>query len=290
MAEGEGSWAVIVLTHVPPSVAIVDGAPIRRRALSHLPRGERSGKRGGRTFVIAALVLLAIAAVAAAPTVVSALTSGERQIVERMGAELAVAGVYLEESGVPMPIPSEVSIGYLGKRVGAHPWALAMAWIGLTALVVLGATNLFAVSRRWGPRLVTGRIGTVLHLTPDRLARAQGWFRRWGLLAIIVSRYVPGLRWAMAVACGTLGVDYRTFWVSSAISASIWVGCLLMLGVTAGDAVARVLEAHPWLALFLPAPAVSVILSQFIRIAVTGRGGRPRKGARERRSVPSIAA
>jgi membrane protein DedA with SNARE-associated domain len=208
-----------------------------------------------------------------------------------MGTELAVAGVYVEESGVPMPIPSEVSIGYLGKRVGAHPGALAMAWVGLTVLVVLGATNLFAVSRRWGPRLVTGRIGTILHLTPDRLARAQRWFRRWGPLAIIVSRYVPGLRWAMAVACGTLGVEYRTFWISSGISASIWVGCLLMLGVTAGDAVARVLVAHPWLALFLPAPAVSVIASQLIRVAVTGsRGGRARKAAPERHSTPSIAA
>jgi membrane protein DedA with SNARE-associated domain len=204
-----------------------------------------------------------------------------------MGTELALAGVYLEESGVPMPVPSEVSIGYLGQRVGAHPWALAAAWVGLTALVVLGATNLFAISRRWGPRLVAGRIGAILDLAPDRLARAQRWFRRWGPLAIIVSRYVPGLRWAMAVACGTLGVEYRTFWLSSAISASIWVGGLLLLGVTAGQAVGAVMAAHPWLLLLLPVPAVSVIVSQLIRMAVTG--GRPDRGAEKRPVAPSIA-
>jgi membrane protein DedA with SNARE-associated domain len=191
--------------------------------------------------------------------------------VVNIGAELAVAGVYLEESGVPMPVPSEVSVGYLGQRLGAHPWALAGAWVGLTTLVALGATNLFAISRRWGPRLVSGRIGTILHLTPDRLARAQRWFRRWGPLAIVVSRYVPGLRWAMAFACGTLGVEYRTFWISSAISASIWVGGLLMLGVSVGDTVAGVVAAHPWMAFLLPAPAASVVGSQLIRIAVIGR-------------------
>jgi membrane protein DedA with SNARE-associated domain len=188
-----------------------------------------------------------------------------------IGSELAVAGVYLEESGIPMPVPSEISIGYLGQRLGAHPWALAAAWVGLTTLVVLGATNLFAISRRWGPRLVTGRIGTVLHLTPDRLVRAQRWFGRWGPLAIVVSRYVPGLRWAMAVACGTLGVEYRIFWISSAISASIWVGGLLVLGVTAGDAVTGMLGAHPWIALFLPVPAATVIGTQLIRVAVSRR-------------------
>jgi membrane protein DedA with SNARE-associated domain len=191
--------------------------------------------------------------------------------VVNIGAELAVAGVYLEESGVPMPVPSEVSVGYLGQRLGAHPWALAGAWVGLTTLVALGATNLFALSRRWGPRLVSGRIGMVLHLTPDRLARAQRWFHHWGPLAIVASRYVPGLRWAMAVACGTLGVEYRIFWVSTAISASVWVGGLLVVGVTAGDAVAAMLSAHPWMVFFLPVPAATVIGSQLIRVAVIGR-------------------
>jgi membrane protein DedA with SNARE-associated domain len=212
-------------------------------------------------IVLAVLAVLAVG-IAAAVT---------HRAMTNIGSELAVAGVYLEESGVPMPVPSEVSVGYLGQRLGAHPWALAGAWVGLTALVVLGATNLFAISRRWGPHLVTGWIGTVLHLTPDRLARAQRWFRRWGPLAIVVSRYVPGLRWAMAMACGALGVEYRIFWISTAISASIWVGGLLMLGVSVGDTVAGVVAAHPWMAFLLPAPAASVVGSQLIRIAVIGR-------------------
>jgi membrane protein DedA with SNARE-associated domain len=212
-------------------------------------------------------IVLAVAAVLA----VGIAAAATHPAITNIGSELAVAGVYLEESGIPMPVPSEISIGYLGQRLGAHPWALAAAWVGLTTLVVLGATNLFAISRCWGPRLVTGRIGTVLHLTPDRLVRAQRWFGRWGPLAIVVSRYVPGLRWAMAVACGTLGVEYRIFWVSSAISASVWVGGLLVVGVTAGDAVAAMLSAHPWMILFLPVPAATVIGSQLIRVAVVGR-------------------
>ena len=193
----------------------------------------------------------------------------EAGIEQKIGVELAVAGIYLEESGVPMPLPSEVSVGYLGQHLGGNPLALVASWIGLTALIVLGSTNLFAVSRRFGPKLVRGRLGTALHLTPSGVARAQRWFHRWGPLAIGLARYVPGLRWGMAVACGTLGVRYRTFWLSTAISASVWAAGLLTLGITVGDGVGRVIAEHAWIGLLLPLPAVAVVTLGLLRLVVT---------------------
>jgi membrane protein DedA with SNARE-associated domain len=212
-----------------------------------------------------------VAGVVAQPGFAANVTAVEAGIQQKVGVELAIAGIYLEESGVPLPMPSEVSIGYLGQRINRNPLALFAAWLGLTALIVLGSTNLFAASRRFGPRLISGRLGTALHLTPSAVARAQRWFARWGPLAIGVSRYVPGLRWGMAVACGTLAVSYRTFWVSTAISASIWAGGLLTLGVTLGDAVGRVIADHVWLGLLLPLPAAVVVTTGLIRLVVMRR-------------------
>jgi membrane protein DedA with SNARE-associated domain len=213
-------------------------------------------RRKPAIIIVATLLLLAAAGIAIT--------------VPRLAA-LAIAGIYLEESGVPMPVPSEVSLGYLGHQLAGNRPALIAAWLGLTMLVVAGATNLVAASRRWGPGLATGRLGTMLHLTPRRLQMAQRWFRRWGPPALVVSRYVPGLRWAMAVACGTLGVSYRAFWLSSAISASIWTGGLLVLGLTVGDAVGRIIAAHPWVILLFPLPAVTVLATLAVRGAL-GKG------------------
>ena len=225
------------------------------------------------------LTLGALAAGAAGavaqPGFAASVTAAEAGLQHRIGVELAIAGIYLEESGVPLPLPSEVSIGYLGQRLDRNPLALFAAWIGLTALIVLGSTNLFTASRRFGPRLVCGRLGTAMHLTPSGVARAQRWFARWGSLAIGVSRYVPGLRWGMAVACGTLGVSYRTFWVSTAISASIWAGGLLTLGVTMGDAVGRVIAGHVWIGVLLPLPAAAVVTTGLIRLVVMRRSAMP---------------
>jgi membrane protein DedA with SNARE-associated domain len=100
------------------------------------------------------------------------------------------------------------------------------------------------------------------------MRRAQRWFERWGPLAIVISRYVPGLRWAMAVACGTLGVGYPTFWVSTAIAASVWVGGLLVLGLTVGRSVGDVIANHPWVILLLPLPASVVIVTAALRGAL----------------------
>jgi membrane protein DedA with SNARE-associated domain len=227
----------------------------------------------GRTILGVFLCVLATGFVAAAmhAEVATAVLGAEDRIQHQVGVELAVAGIYLEESGLPMPVPSEVSIGYLGQHLTGSRLALFGSWLGLTALIVLGSTNLFAASRRFGPGLITGRIGRALHLTPSRVARAHSWLVRWGPLAIGVSRYVPGLRWAMAVACGTLGVSYRTFWCSTTVSAAIWAGIILTLGVTVGDAVARALLTHAWIGLLLPLPAATVLTTALVRLVVRRR-------------------
>jgi membrane protein DedA with SNARE-associated domain len=202
------------------------------------------------------------------PDLANGLVGVENRIQHQVGVEIAIAGIYLEESGLPMPVPSEVSVGYLGQRLGNSPLALFATWLGLTALIVLGSTNLFLASRRFGPRLITGRIGTALHLAPSGVARAQSWLARWGPLAIGVARYVPGLRWAMAVACGILGVGYRTFWFSTAMSAAIWAGVMLTLGVTVGDAVGHVIVEHAWIGLLFPLPATVVLTIGLVRLIV----------------------
>jgi membrane protein DedA with SNARE-associated domain len=217
--------------------------------------------------VLAAAVIVAVTQADLANSAVAA----EDAIQQQVGVEIAVAGIYLEESGLPMPVPSEVSVGYLGQRLGNNPVALFATWLGLTALIVLGSTNLFLASRRFGQRFITGRIGAALHLTPSRIARAQSWFGRWGPLAIAVSRYVPGLRWGMAVACGVLGVGYRTFWFSTAMSAAIWAGLMLTLGVTLGDAVGNMIMTHAWIGLLLPLPAATVLTTALVRVLVRRR-------------------
>jgi membrane-associated protein len=229
--------------------------------------------RGLNAGLMLVVIAIGVALIASRPGLAGSVTAAEARLQQTIGAELAIAGVYLEESAIPMPVPSEVSIGYLGQRLQGNAGALVAAWIGLTALILLGSTNLFAAARRFGPRLLNSRLGMALHLTPSAVTRAKRWFDRWGALAIGASRYIPGLRWGMAVACGILGVSYRTFWLSTAISAAVWAGGLLTLGVALGDATGRMIGEHAWVGLLLPLPATAVVTTAFVRLVL--HHGRP---------------
>lgn len=252
-------------SHFSPSATWLRAAPGQYRKTIALAR-----RRFGFGLALGLLATGCIVALSHAD-LADGVVAAENRIQHQIGVEIAIAGIYLEESGLPMPVPSEVSVGYLGRRLSGNPLALVSSWLGLTVLIVLGSTNLFLASRRFGQRLLAGRIGAALHLTPSRVARAQSWVGRWGPLAIGVSRYVPGLRWAMAVACGTLGVRYRTFWCSTAISAAIWAAVMLTLGVTVGDAIGQTITAHAWIGLLLPLPAAIVLTAGLVRLLVGRR-------------------
>jgi membrane protein DedA with SNARE-associated domain len=75
----------------------------------------------------------------------------------------------------------------------------------------------------------------------------------------------------MAVACGTLGVGYRTFWFSTAVSAAIWAGVMLTLGVTVGNVVGHAIITHAWIGLLLPLPAAAMVTAGLVRVLVPRR-------------------
>src|SRR5207245_8297585 len=113
-----------------------------------------------------------------------------------------------EESGVPLPAPGDVFVLYVGAHVPRNLVAWVSAWLGLILAVVLGATNLFFISRRFGRKLVESNFSEAIHLSPERLARAERWFDQYGVLAIIFGRHIPGFRVPITVAAGIFRIRY----------------------------------------------------------------------------------
>src|SRR2546430_17082729 len=88
-----------------------------------------------RRIVLGIVVGLLAAAVAVAvtqPRLATRVTALEVGIQQKIGVEVAAAGGFLEESGIPMPVPPEVGIGDLGQLGTANPLALGPTWLGRT--------------------------------------------------------------------------------------------------------------------------------------------------------------
>jgi membrane protein DedA with SNARE-associated domain len=207
-----------------------------------------------RAPVVNTLKFVLLALVIVAAVVLSAILQGDvpdaprlaflRPFFHRYSYLAAYALLYIEESGIPLPAPGDVFVMYVGAHVPRNIASWIMAWLGLIAVVVAGATNLFFVSRRFGRRLAHGRFAEAVHLSPERLDRAEKWFARYGVIAIIFGRHIPGFRIPITVAAGVLRVKYSVFAASVAVSTAIWAGIVIIIGINFGPRMGAFLKLH----------------------------------------------
>src|ERR1700716_1309780 len=94
-------------------------------------------------------------------------------LLRRFGMVAAFGLLYAEESGVPMPMPGDVFVMYVGHHASQNLLTLLAAWLGLITVVVLGASNLYWISQRWGREIVEHRLGKSLHLAPAPIAQGR---------------------------------------------------------------------------------------------------------------------
>jgi membrane protein DedA with SNARE-associated domain len=178
------------------------------------------------------------------PDVITGVFQWLRVLFHRYSYMASYGLLYIEESGIPLPAPGDVFVMYVGAHVPRFLASWVVAWLGLIGVVVLGATNLFFISRRFGRRLVYGRFSHLVHLSPERLARAERWFERYGVIAIIFGRHIPGFRIPITVAAGVFDVAYPVFAASVAVSTAIWAGVVIIIGINFGGRMEAFLRLH----------------------------------------------
>ncbi len=127
----------------------------------------------------------------------------------------------LEEAGIPLPIPGDTLIVFVGVRSRTGDANAALAILLVAAAATLGSSALYGLARRGG-RPALARYGRFLHLHEERVDRMEARFRRWGPWAIVLGRLIPGLRTPTSVMAGLFGVPYRLFAPCTAFSALLW--------------------------------------------------------------------
>src|SRR3982074_3530343 len=76
-------------------------------------------------------------------------------LLNQFGAMACLALLYIEESGIPLPVPGDFYVAFMGRLYGHSLSGWLAAWIGIIIVVVAGASNLYWLARRWGPALLS---------------------------------------------------------------------------------------------------------------------------------------
>lgn len=163
------------------------------------------------------------------------------------------------------PIPSEVILTFSGFLTVQSRLTLAEAAVAATIGSMSGALVLYAAGYKLGrerlARWLSGRAGRILHLCPEDVDRAQGWFDRHGSGAVFFCRFVPLVRSLISLPAGMAHMPLPRFIVLTTAGSAIWNVVLIWLGALFGDAwetVVCYMDTYAWVALGVLGLAVLV--------------------------------
>lgn len=160
--------------------------------------------------------------------------------------------VFLQEIGIPNPVPNELILLFGGALTvigGLNFWLMFLTVI---AADVIGTTILFSAFYFFEYYLLE-RISKWLPINKnlDRIKTMLVKHDRW---AILLGRLMPYLRGYVSVAAGVLNIPYRVFLPMVAISATIWSGGYVIAGHFLGtqwEKVGDFISRYQWIFLIV---------------------------------------
>jgi membrane protein DedA with SNARE-associated domain len=136
---------------------------------------------------------------------------------------------WLVIGGLGVPLPEDAALlaaGVLIQRDAVHP---AVALVGVFAAVLGGDAMLFFLARRLGPAAYERRLFRRI-LPPERRARIDDAYHRYGGRLVFFARHVAGLRAAVFAMAGIHGMRPSRFLFWDAAAACLSIPLVVGLG------------------------------------------------------------
>jgi membrane protein DedA with SNARE-associated domain len=151
-----------------------------------------------------------------------------------------------------------------GAIAGHHGPSLVVAILVGALGYLAGSLGGWALGRAGGRALVE-RHGRWLHLGPERFARAERWFDRFGTAFVFLGRLVPLLRSFVSIPAGVLEYPLGPYTALTALASVLWCTAFGVAGYALGanwDEVHRAFKYADYVVLVLVVAGVAVLVSR----------------------------
>ncbi len=134
-----------------------------------------------------------------------------------------------------IPLPSEIIMPFSGYVV--YQGTTNMTLIGISIVGALG--NLLGSLIAYYVGLIGGRpllekYGKYVLISHSKLELADKWFARYGYEAVLISRFLPGVRTFISLPAGIAQMDIKKFIIYTFIGSLPWSFGLAYIGVKLG--------------------------------------------------------
>ena len=160
------------------------------------------------------------------------------QLITQYGLLVVFINVLVEQIGLPVPaIPTLVVAGALS--VAGKLAAMELFTVALLACVL--ADSLWYIAGRvYGSRVMKALCR--VSLTPDScVSQTQSRFERWGVKALVVAKFVPGLATIAPPLAGATHIGWPRFLLFNTAGGALWVAAGLGVGIVFNAQIERAL-------------------------------------------------
>jgi len=180
-------------------------------------------------------------------------------VVDKYGY-LAVGGlVALEDLGVPVPGGTVFIAASFFAGLDGHLNIFLVALVGYIGASI-GNNIGFAIGNYGGHPLIE-RFGKYVFLTPERIAKAEAFFNRYGGRVVIVSQFVEGPRQANGYIAGLSEMHWPKYASFNAIGVALWVTYWISIGYFGGSHIATILKYQVYVTIAVVA-AIAVFIAR----------------------------
>jgi membrane protein DedA with SNARE-associated domain len=178
---------------------------------------------------------------------------------------LIVGGVIgLESLGIPLP--GEIVLVSAALLASQHE-TLSPLWIGVCASAgaIIGDSIGYLIGQKGGPRLFAwaGR-KFPNHFGPAHVEKARDLFRRRGMWAVFLGRFIALLRILSGPLAGSLHMPYGRFLTANALGGIVWAGGTTAVVYYLGIVAEKWLSRFSWIGLAV-AVAAGLIVTLVVR-------------------------
>ena len=166
----------------------------------------------------------------------SDLAGWVQDVIERLGA-VGVALLVILENVFP-PIPSEIVLPFAGFVAQRGDDSVVVMIVAATIGAVIGALILYGIAAVIGPErlaMFVARFGKWFGVKPADLTRAEQWFDRHAVAAVLLGRCVPLIRSVVSIPAGFRRMHLVPFVLYTALGSAIWNTALIGAGAILGD-------------------------------------------------------
>ncbi len=197
------------------------------------------------------------------------MTAAVSNFIAAYGLVAVFVLMVVESCGVPFP--SEVIMPTAGLLAAAGHMNLVAAIVVGAAANLAGSLIAYGLAARFGEPLLFGP-GRYVGIRRHHVELADGWFRRWGLLAVLAGRCLPVIRTYISFPAGLARVDLVRFSVLTFVGALPWCAALAYAGYVLGRNYDRISGPLEKAAIVIALAVAAAVVAWYVRGRREARG------------------